>query len=127
MTLRRSLTDHLAKVDCFFVEFQILILHCNDLRATAHVNQKSGAYRHVRLEAGLLFGLGGSERIRSWVRERARALRACVALGAAASLITTPAWAGPQGGQVVGGQAIIQTLSQETLIKQSTKKSIINW
>src|SRR6185437_8287169 len=97
------------------------------LRATAHVNQKSGAYRHVRLEAGLLFGLGGSERIRSWVRERARALRACVALGAAASLITTPAWAGPQGGQVVGGQAIIQTLSQETLIKQSTKKSIINW
>ncbi|MGH6980439.1 MAG: filamentous hemagglutinin N-terminal domain-containing protein, partial [Stellaceae bacterium] len=41
--------------------------------------------------------------------------------------MTTPAWAGPHGGQVVGGQAIIQTLNQETLIKQSTKKSIINW
>ncbi|HEY7992329.1 MAG TPA: filamentous hemagglutinin N-terminal domain-containing protein [Stellaceae bacterium] len=54
-------------------------------------------------------------------------MRACVALAAAASLITTPAWAGPQGGQVVGGQAIIQTLNQETLIKQSTQKSIINW
>ncbi|HXE16684.1 MAG TPA: filamentous hemagglutinin N-terminal domain-containing protein, partial [Stellaceae bacterium] len=61
------------------------------------------------------------------MRQRSHALRACVALAAAASLITTPAWAGPQGGQVVGGQAIIQTLNQETLIKQSTKKSIINW
>src|SRR6185312_3739397 len=73
------------------------------------------------------FGRGGPERILTWVRQRSHALRACVALAAAASLITTPAWAGPQGGQVVGGQAIIQTLNQETLIKQSTKKSIINW
>lgn len=73
------------------------------------------------------FGRGGPERIVAWARQRSRALRACAALVTAASLVTTPAWAGPKGGQVVGGQAIIQTLNQETLINQSTKKSIINW
>lgn len=83
----------------------------------------------MRSEAGLAlaFGLGWPERALNWARHRSRALRSLVALMVAASCVTTPAWAGPTGGTVTGGQAIIQTLNQETLIKQSTGKAIINW
>ncbi|HEY5208115.1 MAG TPA: filamentous hemagglutinin N-terminal domain-containing protein, partial [Stellaceae bacterium] len=45
----------------------------------------------------------------------------------AAACVAAPAWAGPTGGTVVGGQASITNLKQETLIKQLSGKAIINW
>jgi large exoprotein involved in heme utilization and adhesion len=62
-----------------------------------------------------------------WIKERARALALVSALLGAASVAVAPAFAGPTGGTVVSGQAIIQSLQQETLIKQGTSKAIINW
>lgn len=46
---------------------------------------------------------------------------------AALSLISSSAWAGPQGGQVVAGSATIQQAGNTTTINQSTNRAAIDW
>jgi len=54
-------------------------------------------------------------------------LRASSAITAIALLAVTPAFALPQDGQVVGGQATITASGSQTTITQSTHRGIINW
>ena len=61
-------------------------------------------------------------------RRRGYGLRTalCMTTSLATSLCG-PAWAGPSGGQVVGGQASISSSALNTLVQQNSGKAIINW
>ena len=76
------------------------------------------------------FGFG-RVRLVGWgrrARNRWRGYALLCGLAMTAAAVTAPAWAAPSGGTVVAGQATILTQSQQqTLIKQSTAKAIINW
>lgn len=54
-------------------------------------------------------------------------LRTSSAMTAISLLAIMPAYALPQGGQVVGGQANIATSGNQATVTQSTNRAIINW
>ena len=48
-------------------------------------------------------------------------------LAASQWMVTGEAWAAPEGGEVVGGEGIIQQAGVETLITQATERMAIDW
>ncbi len=48
-------------------------------------------------------------------------------LAASQWMVTGQAWAAPEGGEVVGGEGIIQQAGVETLITQATERMAIDW
>ncbi|MEW6454672.1 MAG: S8 family serine peptidase [Pseudomonadota bacterium] len=61
------------------------------------------------------------------MRERRTARSLLLATSALVPLGLLPAYAGPQGGQVVGGSSTISTQGSTTTITQTTDRSAINW
>ncbi|PUA26878.1 MAG: hypothetical protein B0W54_20865 [Cellvibrio sp. 79] len=48
-------------------------------------------------------------------------------LAASQWMVTGPVWAAPEGGEVVGGEGIIQQAGVETIINQATERMAIDW
>jgi trimeric autotransporter adhesin len=70
--------------------------------------------------------LGAYVAVSEITRGRGKSTKSVVAL-AVAVLLSGGAYAGPLGGNVVGGQATIQNSGALTTINQATNRAIINW
>src|ERR1700689_2080980 len=65
--------------------------------------------------------------LKQWLGARWRSFAVVAVAALWTGCVTAPAWATPQGGNVVSGVASIATQGGNTLIKQGTSKAIINW